>query len=263
MSDVETIAREIDRLVWAVGDKVRPQHETLPASAALAAPTFGALMNLIPFRDQLSVSLVRRRFIYRPERTMEAFLADVETGGYFERDGDQLIPTDLLAPIADEIGHAIDVVCREFWQPHEGSMLTASDMAREVLLAGEDSDGLVNVAQQAPEAKDPYHRFWQRLSGLRLIRNEAHVAAWRAFGLSPGDVEVLTSEWAGTDLQSPAVYSDNLIEHGYSKNEAVTAAGLGVRQQIEDATDEGVSSAFSVIDAPAFLELLVALPPWD
>lgn len=263
MSDVDATAGQIDRLVWAVGDAVRARHGTLPASSALEAATFGPLLNLIAFRDHLTEKLIRRRYIYRPEQLMTTFLADLVSTGLFTRDGDHLTPTELFTPIVTEVDHAIDVSCRELWLAHEDTVLTASLMAHEVLHASGGGHGLVAVAQVIDEAIDPSHCFWQRLTGLRLVRNEAHVDAWMAFDLSAGDVEVLSSAWAGTALQGSTTPSENLIKLGFAADGEVTTEGLAVRQQIEDATDDGVSAAFAAIDSSAFLEMLSTLPPWS
>jgi hypothetical protein len=263
MSDVEAIARQIDRLVWAVGDTVRAQHQALPASSTLEAATFGPLLNLIAFRHHLTEALIRRRYIYRPEQMMTTFVADLVSARLFIRDGDHLTPTELLTPIVAEVDHAIDVACRELWLGHEDTVMAASPMAREVLHASDGGHGLVAVAQVINEATDPFHCFWQRLTGLRLVRNEAHVDAWTAFDLSASDVEVLSGAWAGTALQGSTTPSENLIKHGYAADEEVTSEGLAVRQQIEDATDDGVSAAFAGVDSSAFLEMLTTLPPWS
>ncbi|MFT7474243.1 MAG: hypothetical protein ACI81L_001168 [Verrucomicrobiales bacterium] len=260
--DVEQIARQTDRLVWAVSDAVRAQREQLPACSAISAPTFGAGINLLYFQHDLTESLIRRRFIYRPENALKAFVDDLSDGEYFVRDGDRLIPTAQLRPVVDEVNLAVRSRGREFWHEHESEMVEASAMSRDVIDTGVDTDGLVAVAQEAAEPDDSYQCFWQRLSFLRLLRNEAHVNAWRPFELHPRDVEALTGAWAGTALQAPVDYSDDLVERGYVVDGSVTKDGLAARRAIEDATDDGVRAAFGVIDAARFLELVTLLPPW-
>jgi hypothetical protein len=89
--------------------------------------------------------------------------------------------------------------------------------------------------------------------GLWQVRDDCHIAAWRASGRSGPEVEVLTRLWreeaaedaALTDLlthQRPEdvreavarLRSDGLVEKGALKT---TAAGASVRQKIEDETD--------------------------
>jgi len=89
--------------------------------------------------------------------------------------------------------------------------------------------------------------------GLWQVRDDSHIAAWQASGLSGPEVEVLTRTWreeaadeaALTDLlphQRPEDVSaalarlrrDDLVERGALKT---TATGANTRQRIEDETD--------------------------
>ena len=265
MSTDVSIAGEIDRLVWAVGDTVRATQTSLPIASTIESGTLGPLFNLLPFRDHLTESVVRRRYVYLPDQVMTTFLDNVTTAGLFTRESDRLVPTERLESIAQELAAAVAAQAREFWRPQEETALAAGLMAERVLRAAGDRDGLVALAQMIEEPADPFHCLFQRLSGLRLVRNEAHAAAWRALGLGPRDVEALTDAWAGTALQAPATMSERLAKAGYVSDspseQIVSSAGLEARQQIEDATDAGVKSALDEIDRSAFLDLLSVLPP--
>ena len=263
MDVIVSLAPQIDRLVWAVSGLVKARYQELPASSALSARSFGTLLNVLMYPDDLSETFIRRRYAYRPPEVLKEFFEEIETGGYLDRDGDRLTPTPLLAPIIDEAGAALVAAGRQLWGEYGDDVKTASLMARQVMETGPVRDGLLQVALAADEADDRYHRFWQRLSGLRLLRNEAHVDAWRSFDLGPREVEALTAAWAGAEVQAPVVYSERLIERGLAENGAATAAGLAIRQQIEDATNEGVASAFAAVDNHRMLEILAALPPQD
>src|SRR5437660_477186 len=89
--------------------------------------------------------------------------------------------------------------------------------------------------------------------GLWQVRDDSHIAAWQASGLSGPEVEVLTRMWreeaadeaALTDLlphQRPEdvraalarLRRDDLVERGALKT---TAKGANTRQRIEDETD--------------------------
>ncbi len=74
---------------------------------------------------------------------------------------------------------------------------------------------------------------------------------------------MLTAAWAGTETQGPLVFTERLVELGYVRDGTVTPAGLKVRRQIEDATNQGVGPAFAVVDADALLEILLSLPPTE
>lgn len=257
------IAPEIDRLVWSVRDGVRAERGNLPVSAALSPTAFFPLINLLSFRDHLSESFIRRRYTYRPEAKLQAFFDELESGGYLTRVGDdRLDPTAKFEDVADEISATMSQICRSQWSTFEDLVGRGSDMSRAVMEAGTRRDVLLEVALISPESDEPYRRFWQRLSALRLIRNEAHVEAWRAEGLNPGEVEALTGAWSTPELlQAPVVFTDRLVDLGYVVDGTVTEAGLAARQRIEDATNDGVVGAFSVIDTADFLDIVRTLPP--
>ncbi|MFT7475331.1 MAG: hypothetical protein ACI81L_002269 [Verrucomicrobiales bacterium] len=254
------IASEVDRLVWTIRDAVRARRADLEFGSALSPGAFNPLINLLSFRDGLSESFIRRRYIYRPENKLEAFFGELTDGEYLIAKNDGLIVSERLAAIGDEIATEMSAACRGLWSEHEGAMARASAMARTAIDAGDIRDGLLQVATSSEESSDPYRRFWQRLSALRLLRNEAHVDAWRAHGLVPSEIEALTDAWAGSLMQAPVEYSAGLGDLGYVADDIVTPAGIAARQHIEDATDAGVADAFATIDAETLLMILRSLP---
>ena len=259
---MQSVAKEIDRLVWAVGDEARLRHQRhqMPASDVLEPALFGPLLNLVPFIDDLTESFVRRRYIYRPSDTMDTFIAAVVDRGLFHQDGDVLVPSPDLAPITLEIGATTRNISRQLWGEHLTTAQSSSASARAVLERSPIRDGLARAAVEAAEPDDKFHRLQQRLAGLRLLRNEAHVDAWRPLGLRPSDVEALTSAWSGSMLQAPLVVSPRLEELGFAHEGEVTSDGIAARQRIEDQTDAGVADAFSTIDLAAFFDELTSLP---
>jgi hypothetical protein len=173
---------------------------------------------------------------------------------------DRLVVSEQLGAIGDEIATEMSAACRGLWSEHEGAIARASAMARTVIDAGDNRDGLLQVATTSEESSDPCRRFWQRMSALRLLRNEAHVDAWRSQGLVPSEIEALTDGWAGTLMQAPVEYSERLLDLGYVTDGIVTPTGIAARQHIEDATDAGVADAFATIDAETFLMILGSMP---
>jgi len=263
LPELRPIAAEIDRLVWAVSHTVRDQHEALPVASGLPASTFTPLINLLPFRDQMTGALIQRRYIYRSEMVNTDFTTSLVDTGLFNRTDDQLTPTAALAPLVDEVNAAIDKACHHFWTGHTALVLSISQLAGAVLDEATDRHGLVAAAQALDEAPDPLHRCWQRLTALRLVRNEAHVAAWRSFDLTPVDIEFLTAARAGTNLVAPENLSSDMSRRGLVADGMVTPAGFSLRQEIEDTTDAGVETAFDAIDRRVFWERLRKLPPVD
>lgn len=254
------IASEVDRLVWTIRDAVRARRADLEIGSALSPGTFNPLINLLSFRDHLSESFIRRRYIYRPENKLECFFQELVEGEYLIAKNDDLIVSEKLAAIGDEIAVEMSAACRALWSEHEGTVGRASAMARTVIDAGDIRDGLLQVATTSEESSEPYRRFWQRLSALRLLRNEAHVDAWRSHGLMPLEIEALTDAWAGTLMQAPVEYSNGLRDLGYVADGIVTPVGIAARQHIEDATDAGVADAFATIDTETLLMILRSLP---
>jgi len=118
----------------------------------------------------------------------------------------------------------------------------------------------VAAALVAPESENCYQLLYQRLAALRLLRNEAHVRAWRAYGLAPGEVEVLTSAWAGSKTQGSSEPTASMVERGLAADGAVTKTGLEMREAIEDKTNAEVAAAFAVVDRDVFLSALRLLP---
>ena len=256
-----TIAPEIDRLVWAVNIRAKDYEVDYAVleDVGLSAETFGTLNNLVPFLDELDESLVYRRYIYRPPEVLAAFIEDMLAAGVVTRHGEQLVPTPIMAPVRADLLRAIRDAARHFWSAYD--VADVSEMARTVLDASPAHYGLAQAGIKSPEPEDPHHRFHQRLAGLRLLRNEAHVEAWQHHGLEPIDVEVLTAAFSGTATQRPPTPTDRLIERGYVRDGSVTEEGLAARQGIEDATNESVAGAFATVDLDAFVAGLRKLPP--
>lgn len=256
------IAPEIDRLVWGVNGHARTLADPdVFVAAGLPATAFGTLNNLVPFLDDLTESFARRRYLYRPAGVVDDFIEAAVAAGCWRREGDRLVATELLRPVRAHLEAITHTAAHHFWDGHDATVITASEQARAVLEASPARYGLARAAVAAPEPADPLHRFHLRLAGLRLLRNEAHVEAWRAHDLDPGEVEVLTAAWAGTEIQSGASDLSGLVQRGLVADGGVTEAGLAARQDIEDKTNAGVAPAFSVIDQQAFFEALRGLPP--
>ncbi|MGI9605201.1 MAG: helix-turn-helix domain-containing protein [Acidimicrobiales bacterium] len=263
-------APETDRLVWAVTVRVWTQHGAgeLDLLPDWEPSEFGPLINLAPFlhRD-VAESLVRRRYVYVSDTRLDAMVEHLcETGMVTRVDG-RLHPTEALGSVREGIERA----CREaswwHWAEHIPMVERALSPARQVLEAWEPADVLTRAALELSEPEDEAERLFQRLTHLRLVRNEAHVRAWQAARLEPHEVEVLTGAWTGTNTvvrgggsHAPPDPTTEMTKRGLVADGEVTAAGLGLRQQIEDDTNAAVAPAYSVIDQKAFVNALRALP---
>ena len=259
---MRSVAAEVDRLVWAIGDETRARYQRheLTACNALSPATFGTLVNLVPLLDDLTERFVRRRYIYRPPEALDRFFAEMINGGYLSQRGNALEPSPRLGKVATEVHATTCQIARDLWSDQVATVHAVSVTARAVLERSPARDGLVRTALAAAEPVDELHRLFQRLTGLRLLRNEAHVDAWRSIGLQPTDVEALTHAWVGSTLQAPLVPSARLDNMGLASEGDVTVAGITCRQGIEDKTDAGVAEAFAPINLGEFLGQLRSLP---
>ena len=249
------IAPQTDRLVWAVADKLRDQHARgeLPDLAVLPAGAFSRTINLVQFMyPDISEDLIRRRYVYASDEQVSDYFDALVDGGFVEREDGRLHPTDQLPALLAAFGGAIEDSARTHWQSHAEVVESVLPFARQVLEACPEPEMLVAAALVAPEAEDSYQLLYQRLAALRLLRNEAHVRAWRAHGLAPGEVEVLTSAWAGSKTQGSSEPTASMVERGLAADGVVTETGLELRRAIEDETNAGVAEAFAVVDQDAF-----------
>ena len=148
MSELTAIAHLIDRPVWAVSGVVKERQQDLEIAGSLPVSTFAPLINLIPFRDDLTVSLINRRYIYRDPQVTAAFVEALGEAGLFERDGDQLSAAPRVQALANEVNATVDIICSELWGADDEHALSVSKMARRVLDAATDRHGLVGFAQR-------------------------------------------------------------------------------------------------------------------
>ncbi len=257
------VAPEIDRLVWAVADRVRDRHRSgeLPGLDILSVPALSRTLNLVQYvYPDIGEDLIRRRYVYASDEQMAQYFEEIVDLGLFERVGGRLRPTTNLPPILAAFDEAILESSRTHWQDHPEVVESLVPLARRVLEACPEPDVLMTRALNGPEADDRCQLVYQRLAALRLMRNEAHVRAWRAQGLGPREVEVLTSAWAGSKTQGSAEPTTLMIERGLADDGVVAAAGLELRQEIEDETNAGVAPAFASVDQELFLDELRRLP---
>ena len=109
---------------------------------------------------------------------------------------------------------------------------------------------LFAALSSTPWPDDPSAALWLAADLLREQRGDAHIAAWRAAGLDPVEVHLLSALWSGQPFHLRAVFMGwkrpdiagarqrledrNLIE---GDPPAFTDAGRAVRAEIEAATD--------------------------
>jgi Helix-turn-helix family len=129
--------------------------------------------------------------------------------------------------------------------------IDAADPAGRPLFAG-------LAAQEWPS--DEYGQLWRACDILREHRGDSHVAACVAAGLDAAEMNILTEVWLGMPLYaysasrawSPdalGAATDRLRSRGLLADDALTPAGLALRDGIEAATDAAQSRVVAAIGA--------------
>ncbi len=109
---------------------------------------------------------------------------------------------------------------------------------------------LFAALRSTPWPNDPAAASWLGADLIREQRNDAHIAAWRAAGLDPVEVHLLSALWSGQPFHLRAAFmgwrrhhitaaKDRLETRGLLENDppSFTARGRALRAQIEAATD--------------------------
>jgi hypothetical protein len=114
---------------------------------------------------------------------------------------------------------------------------------------------------------------WQLADQLREYRGDAHVNSWTVAGFDPVEIGLLTEQYWGvparsyirsrawTDEQLDAG-SERLSGRGFVVDGALTAAGRGAREAVEDATDRQMSPVFEALGDDAD-ELVAVIGRWS
>ncbi len=124
-----------------------------------------------------------------------------------------------------------------------------------------------------PWPEDPVGRLWRACELAREHRGDSHVAACVAAGLDPIEMNVLTELWVGMPLgsysasrgwspESIAATAQSMRDKGWLDGDALSAAGLDLRNSIEDTTDR---SGQWIVDSlgGAFDSTVAALDGWS
>lgn len=159
----------------------------------------------------------------------------------------------ILGPDADDTGRVAELARRAADAgPVAGHPLASAHRAR-----GWSGDPLVDL--------------WRACERIRERRHESHRNAWTAAGLDPCELCVVTDLWRGPLISSVSgswsadeqtAAADRLRSRGLMAGEALTDAGRGLRDAIEDATDAQEVEVVAAIGRDAD-ELLTRLAPWS
>jgi len=193
------IAPIIDRLRLAVARRTKQLSTVagLSTSAGVGEPAFQLLMmmrNTFPDRA-LGAQQLGAAFMYQRPGAAVPLLDDLRDAGLIEGRADSLML--LSAQGRDLMGRLIvastDAV-NELWGADTSNAAQLLPLADRALAAATPSGGagleLMTPAYDAPDASAEA-KLAERLAGLRFHRFDAHVAAWKAAGLTAQTVKAL------------------------------------------------------------------------
>jgi len=259
---VAEIAPQVDRLVWTVNYAAADLHTADDAfrTAGIEEIEFGRIANYVPaFRGgPVAEATLYRRYRYNPPLVVATIIEKLSHAECIELAPEGYLATDRFASVLDAISDALVVAAEETWSGNETTVDALSGLVRRVLDTAPGSP-LLDAYRNAPEPDPAMARLHQRLAIQRLIRNEAHAAAWQSHGLRSEDMVILTGLWNG-DITGATAWTGpaTVVADG-----RLTEAGQTLRHEIETATNRNNEPAFGALtdaDRATYLAAVSSLP---
>jgi hypothetical protein len=177
---------------------------------------------------------------------------------------------------------------REVWTARDAAVVEglhryAPDIVEPLTAAGSDLWSVVDrlplvgrvmfgAVRTMPRPTDPLLSGWHAVNALREWRGDTHWALTVAAGLDHAESSILHNAWMryerdwlplsrGTSGDDIALGWRRLDARGLVTDGEVNAAGLAIRQQIEDDTDRLTSTPWKMYGLDRALELAEALEP--
>jgi hypothetical protein len=235
----------------AAGAAVAPELERLRGSIARSAPAllrdlaeatgvgpllppFSMLRNL-PGRSA-SQRAIREVFLYQPVDVDGALTGLAEAGLVVLEGGEVRLSeagTGLDAEMHRRLGRFVD----DLWADHAAAVDEAGPLVQRVVESATETGGLafsVMAPVWEPPGTSPATLLAERLTPLRFHRFDAHIAAWRAAGLSVAEVQALEPGPARDELEAE---TDRLAAPPYEAlNGPERAALLAALERLPGAT---------------------------
>lgn len=191
------IAPVIDRLRMAIVRRIpaaTADVEGVLPTDPHALQVLSMLRNLLPSRS-VPTDCVRAAFVYWPPSQVDAALEHLVSHTYVAIDADDVLALEergreVLLALRGALTQVID----ELWSASEAIVPELGTLAGRALGAVEPSpDGAFRLVSPPyePEGTSPAVLLAERLTPLRFHRFDAHVAAWRAAGLTVPEVQDL------------------------------------------------------------------------
>jgi hypothetical protein len=265
MNITQDAAREIDRLVLSLYRAIGPKHGGrlvgLAHELGLESLEFLPLLGDFLLTGALTqeVALLRMRYS-SPERLL-GWLDELDAKDLIENTDDAWRATPTLRPLLESLVAAETEIATEAWKDHDSDVGTVGDVAQSLIAAASDDHRVAVAHRELPQPSDPYLLLFHRLVGVRYIRQQDHITAWEAPGLTAPEMVVLTKLWLGEDVADyPAVMARlALVELATNNPPALTEAGLELREAIEVDTNAASQRTFDTLDDASATEFLAAL----
>jgi hypothetical protein len=244
------IAIQIDRLVLGINRQVGPRHGRV--LDAIAAELGLDSLKLIPhFADfllsgPLPVDVAEARLPYAPPGTVREGLARFAELGLVTESAASVAATDRFRPLLVASVAAREDVVRRTW-----TMLPTAEIEESIVRVVDAVPASYTVAaahRDLTPPSSPALRFFDRLVTLRYVRQHDHVEAWRAAGLSAGEMQVLTALWFQETMPDRPEALAQVEARGLTEAGELTGQGRSMREQIEVDTNRRAGSAWAVLD---------------
>ena len=261
------IAPEVDRLVLGINRTVGPRHgRVLMASAReLGLDSLKLIPHFADFwlEGPLTADIAVRRLPYAPDGSVVERLDRFVSMGLLNETQAGFEATPRFRPLLVASVAAREEVVLGTWSGFDDTISDLEPLVARVIAGVMDSHAVAATHRALTPDPDPLVRFYNRLVTMRFIRQHDHVEAWRAQGMTPSGVTVLTALWHGEPAPDDAPGWIDLAEDGLVLEGKLTEAGRRIRDQIEADTNARGARALAVLEAAEaerLIRLLTHLP---
>lgn len=229
-----SVAPVVDRLRLAV-------HHSMQAAVAVAAREYaldkqmamviGNLRNLAPGQP-VDRSAVEAVYIYAGTSAIEHGIDGLIHVGLVKEAADRRVClTERGQSLVGEIHRLGATAANGLWTGHEERVTALAGLAERAVHAGAADGGdtfrLLAPSQEPADASDAA-LLSERLTGLRFHRFDAHVAAWRAAGLTADQIKALPAGPARAAIEAETNRRASTPYAGLEPSERLAfLAGLG------------------------------------
>ena len=190
------IAPEFDRIRIAIVRGVTPRVGPLAAEVGMAPETgmYFAMLRLLGPGQAASLDGFRTLFVYQPAAATAGALDDMEVNGLITIADNSLRLTDGGVAAIERILAITSDVVEEMWRGEDVDFGRLRAITGKAIDAAAPTGGpafSVLAPMYEPEGMALSARVAETLSPLRFHRFDAHIAAWRAAGLTVAEVQAL------------------------------------------------------------------------